>query len=167
MMRLTGRKFADRLNRGFSLIEMMVVLLIMAIVLGVALPNFVDHQKRNKVETAAENIAARFRLARQKAIARRTKYKLTLNDTNGTYLLERRLNGGTWVADPPDPFQIPDGIDLQFDFGEREGSGSPEVRENGKDEIHASTTAKFITRIHCCRTPRCCSHHGHGRHGTL
>ncbi|MBD3336811.1 MAG: prepilin-type N-terminal cleavage/methylation domain-containing protein [Candidatus Eisenbacteria bacterium] len=110
------------LTRGFSLVETMVVLLVMAILLGAAIPNFVDHQRRNRAESAAENLAARIKLARQKAIARRTQYRLTLDPVNGSYVLERRDPGGVWVNDPPDVFNLPEGLGMDVELGNDAGN---------------------------------------------
>ncbi|MBU1699760.1 MAG: GspH/FimT family pseudopilin [Candidatus Eisenbacteria bacterium] len=124
----------------------MVVLLIMAVVLGTALPNFVDHQRRNKVETSAENLAARLKLARQKAIARRTKYRLTLNTVSGTYQLDRRETGGAWVADPPEVFILPDGIQMEAELGAEASNLDIILGPQGTvDSIDVPATIHFIS----------------------
>jgi type II secretion system protein H len=99
-------------SRGFSIIEVMVGLIIMGIVLAVAVPNFLDHQRTNRTYTAASDLASHVRLARQKALARRATYRLVLNPGNDTYLFQRREGVGNWVNDPDEIFSMPREVDL-------------------------------------------------------
>jgi type IV fimbrial biogenesis protein FimT len=55
---------------GFTLIELMVTLLVAAILLGVAIPSFVDLSVRNRVVTATNDFISTVNLARSEAIRR-------------------------------------------------------------------------------------------------
>ena len=60
------------LSAGFSLIEMMVVVAILAIILTIASPNLIDMIDRQRVMGAAEDVRALLSLARSEAIKQST-----------------------------------------------------------------------------------------------
>lgn len=88
--------------RGFSLTELMIVLVVMGIMLTVAVPNFARMGRRDKVESVAYDFHRALALARQKALAKRTQYKMTLDPTGHSFVVQRR-DSGSWVNDPADP----------------------------------------------------------------
>src|SRR5262245_61978110 len=55
-------------ERGFSLIEMVIVLLIMGLLIAMAVPFMTGFRSSHMVKIATENIAGQIRLARAKAI---------------------------------------------------------------------------------------------------
>lgn len=116
---------------GFSVIELMVVLTVTAIVLTVAIPNFLHYTNRDRVETAAHDFEARFRLARQKALTQRSPYRLTLNAGAGTYFYERRVGNADWVRDPQDTFSLPRDVGMQINLGGSSSNGNLIVDQQG------------------------------------
>ncbi len=56
-------------QRGFSLIELMIVLTVLGLLLGFSIPSFHRLSSSYQLQAAAENIAGQIRLAREKAIA--------------------------------------------------------------------------------------------------
>jgi len=56
-------------QRGFSLIELMVVLIIFGLIVGFSLPSFQRFSSTLQLRGAGENVAGQLRLAREKAIA--------------------------------------------------------------------------------------------------
>lgn len=62
--------------KGFTIIELMVVLVVAAILLGVGVPSFVGMMKNNRLATAANNVAASINFARGEAIARGDRVKV-------------------------------------------------------------------------------------------
>ncbi len=61
--------------KGFTIIELMVVLVVASILLGVGVPSFVGMMKNNRLATAANNVAASINYARGEAIARGQRVK--------------------------------------------------------------------------------------------
>lgn len=77
-------------NGGFTLIEMLVVLAIIAAMLAIVPPllgNSIDH---SRVKSAARELAAGLKLARNEAINSRTETTLVLDTKHGTYKLKNR-----------------------------------------------------------------------------
>lgn len=57
--------------RGFSLVELMITVLVVAILTAVAWPNFRDFMHRNTVTTQANQVLAALQYARNEAVSRR------------------------------------------------------------------------------------------------
>ncbi|MCK4412422.1 MAG: prepilin-type N-terminal cleavage/methylation domain-containing protein [Candidatus Eisenbacteria sp.] len=105
---------------GFSLIELMVVLTVAGILLTVAVPNFLSLTSRDRVETAAYDVHHALVLARQKALAKRATYRLTILP-GGTALRIERRQGTDWIADPSDDIVLHEQVQLASTF-----AGDPE-----------------------------------------
>jgi len=59
----------DPAERGFSLIELAIVLVVMGLLFGFSVPSFNRISSSYQLRGAAENVAGQLRLAREKAIA--------------------------------------------------------------------------------------------------
>ena len=59
----------DPAERGFSLVELAIVLVVMGILFALSVPNFQRLSSSYQLRGAAENVAGQLRLAREKAIA--------------------------------------------------------------------------------------------------
>lgn len=68
-------------RRAFTLIEMMVVLVIVAIVLGIAIPSFVNLTSGSSVRAGTRLVSAQIRLTRQHAISQRRHVALLFPTT--------------------------------------------------------------------------------------
>jgi prepilin-type N-terminal cleavage/methylation domain-containing protein len=68
---------AERTNRGFSLVEMLVTVLVLGMVIAFSVPAFQSFGNTNRLHGATENLAANMRVLREKAMA--TGQKQTLH----------------------------------------------------------------------------------------
>lgn len=89
-------------NGGFTLVEMMISVAIMAILLGLAAPGFQSFIQNAKIRTTADNIQAGLHLARSEAIRRNARVSFWLvNNTSAS--CARSASGTSWVVSFSDP----------------------------------------------------------------
>ena len=77
---------------GFSVVEMMVTLVLMAIAMATAIPAFTRYLHGSSVRGASLELAAHFRLARQKAVTEGVPQIVAWSDTAGTHRIVSDLN---------------------------------------------------------------------------
>ncbi len=106
-----------RARRGFSLIEVMVVVAVVGILMATAMPNIASSNKQRRVEAAANDMSGRIQLARQRTCASRIPSRLVLNRYGGTYCFERLSEDATWVRDPDEEYAIPHGVGWSYAVG--------------------------------------------------
>ena len=76
-----------RLSTGFTLIEMLAVVAMIALVIGVALPNFGVRSKR-AMEDEAKQLAASLEFARQRSVMTGVPHRVVIDVERGDYWLE-------------------------------------------------------------------------------
>lgn len=64
-------------TRGFTLVELMITLALLAIVATIAVPNFVQFIRNNQVQAKADELKTFLQYARGQAVATRKSYELT------------------------------------------------------------------------------------------
>ncbi|QHJ01476.1 prepilin-type N-terminal cleavage/methylation domain-containing protein [Xylophilus rhododendri] len=79
--RLHGRPGAAGPPGGFSLIELLVGISMLAVLLGLALPSFSDWMRNNQVRSTAETLREGLQLARSEALKRNTRVRMQLVST--------------------------------------------------------------------------------------
>ena len=96
---------------GYSLIELSVVLLLLALVVLVGMPAMQDWLERYRVRTAAQSIASDLQLQRMRAVSRNTRFTLSFDQVNGTFTLFQGdpVNGYTDQISP-EPVVLPMGV---------------------------------------------------------
>jgi prepilin-type N-terminal cleavage/methylation domain-containing protein len=70
-----------RKTKGFSLIELMVVVTILGVILLIAVPNFARMQNQARVRAGAQEIAQDFRQIRERALGLSGSFTITIPDS--------------------------------------------------------------------------------------
>lgn len=82
---------------GFSLVELMIVIAIMAILLSLGIPVFATYFANLKVRTTAEGFLSGLQLARADAVRRNGGVEFLLTNDAPTELAAANANGINWV----------------------------------------------------------------------
>lgn len=93
--------------KGFTLIELMVVVVILAVASTAVVPNFVRSLRAAQLRTSAENLTAAVRLGQIRALTQGRFYRLVLDQT--TYWLEEDVQKPETVNSNEQNFQKIDG----------------------------------------------------------
>lgn len=93
----TGRRSIN--IKGFTLLEMIIVITIFAIVLSIAAPNFMRYLHNTNLRTAGRDLAGDIYNYKQNAAAQSVHYKIIFNKDENTYKI---LKGGPEGTDSYD-----------------------------------------------------------------
>jgi Tfp pilus assembly protein FimT len=118
-------------NSGITLVETMVVVVIMGLLLAVGIPNFARSNRGRTVEAAANDMAARINLERQRAITTRVPHRLLLIPGSNGYRTERQENDSTWVADGDSIYSISAQVIWEFTAGGNAENADIEFESRG------------------------------------
>ncbi len=75
--------------KGLSLIEVLVVVVILGIASGLAVPSFSTWIDKYRVKKTARQLATDLQFAKMKSIAEKVEYKLIFDSTNKAYTIQR------------------------------------------------------------------------------
>lgn len=97
-------------HRGVTLLELLIVLTLMALIAAMVLPLFSGGVSGTDLKTAARDVAAGLRLARDRAVSQRTES-----------LLELDLEARTFRVSPDErPHRLPEKIELKLYTAQRD-----------------------------------------------
>ncbi len=80
-------------GQAFTLIELVVVMAIMCLIVGMAVPLFNSTLAKVRADSAVEELAMTLRLANQKSVFQQTKHDLVIDFRDQTYCLEFMQRG--------------------------------------------------------------------------
>jgi prepilin-type N-terminal cleavage/methylation domain-containing protein len=127
---------------GFSMAEIMVVMLVLGLSLMAGIPAFSRFMQSNNLTSAAEQLGGHFKLARQQAVAEGIPHIVLYNTSSETYVIVQDDNRNN-IADDGEPvqgpFELPNHIDL--DNGEPGFTGNQVVLD---PDGTASETASVV-----------------------
>jgi general secretion pathway protein H len=93
----------NRRNHGFTLIEMLVVVVIIGILASTVVLGFVGSDREQNLRTEAERLAALIEMARSEAVQRNEEWGVSINETSYRFLVFNPLNH-SWVEQKKSPF---------------------------------------------------------------
>lgn len=99
-------------QKGFSLVEVMVVTLVIGITLAASVPSFSRFMQSSNLQSASEQVAGHFRLARQTAVSEGVPQLVLWSNYNYYYLIRDDDRNGLYTSGEPftGPYWMPKGI---------------------------------------------------------
>jgi prepilin-type N-terminal cleavage/methylation domain-containing protein len=93
-----GQAVKIKQAKGFSLIELIIVIAILGIVSAIAAPNFNKYRQNTNLKEAARDLASDISLYRQRAVAENIHYQIVFNQAANNYTVQREtvLNSGVY-----------------------------------------------------------------------
>jgi prepilin-type N-terminal cleavage/methylation domain-containing protein len=92
-------------NRGFTLLEVLVVLALLAVLLSLAAPSFIGLRQKHQMQSQAEQLQASLMLARSEALRRQQRVTLCVRELSAEQgliaprrALGRRAGWCLWMA---------------------------------------------------------------------
>ena len=107
-----------RQGRGATLIELLTLVVVLVILAAFAIPGMSPVVLHYRLRGAAWQVAGDLRLARQRAVTERRRFRVCLTSCAisvpaGTYSIER--DDGTWVSDTGAPVRLPQDVAITGD----------------------------------------------------
>jgi prepilin-type N-terminal cleavage/methylation domain-containing protein len=86
-------------QRGFTLIELIIVMGIMGILATIAAPHFQNYIGNQNLKTAARGITSDFFATREKALSENVRYRITFDQASNSYTIARGTAAGAPYVD--------------------------------------------------------------------
>lgn len=101
----------SRRQAGFTLVEMMVVMLVIGITLAASVPSFSRYMRSSNLDSASKQVEGAFKLARQQAIAEGVPYLILWSNYTWYYIIRDTDRNGLYTSGEPyeGPYYLPKG----------------------------------------------------------
>lgn len=127
--------------RGFTLIELMTIIALLAVISTMAVPNFIQFIRNNQVQSKADELVKFLQYARSQAIVNRQAYEVDLS-SNDEWLVSK-------VEESVDPDPIDDKRTLSFNTAQAQPRTT--TLTDNKLIYRANGTVLESARITVCR----------------
>jgi prepilin-type N-terminal cleavage/methylation domain-containing protein len=135
-----AKKRDGHAQKGFTLVEILITIVLIAIVAAIAVPSFFGYSLNTNLKAAARNIQADFLDLKERAIAESTAYRITFDQSGNSYTIEK----GTETGAPFTPIEVKTlsafGGDVGI-FNAVFGGGIPTITFEGRG---IATTGKVV-----------------------
>ena len=86
-------------SKGFTLIEMLIVIAIIAILTAITIPTFSHYNNNRNLKEAAQEISGDIQLYKQRAVAENTRYRIVFAVGGNNYSVQKETfyNSNVWV----------------------------------------------------------------------
>ena len=108
---------------GFTLIELMIVLVVMGVILALSAPSMLNILQRNRLQTTADNFFADLMLARSEAVKRNQPVVLCKSNTGSACVTSGNWDQGWLIYADQDADGVKDVGEPVLRVGEALGSG--------------------------------------------
>jgi prepilin-type N-terminal cleavage/methylation domain-containing protein len=131
------RRDVRRARRGFTLIELVLVMLVLCIIMAMAVPQLRGFMSSSAARDTATQVVAMAHYARAKAASDAVVYRLSIDEANGKYSLSKDAADGTGNftdlgTDFSQVFELPTGMKVTV---ERLNSAVPTRSSASNGEI--------------------------------
>jgi len=109
-----------RRKSGFTLIEMLLVIIIIGIITAIAAPQFAKSMKGNRLRTAARSVIGAGRYARSMAVIHQRSMAITFDLGNASLVVAEEASSGQKLEVED---EVVSALDEAFEIGEGQKSG--------------------------------------------
>lgn len=105
-------------NYGFSVLELVVALSIIAIIAALAIPNMISWRSQKKLSGAVNNLKGDLQMAKSRATQDSALVVVVFNAGGYRIFVDNGANAGDWIHDADEPLirdrQLPSGITIKL-----------------------------------------------------
>ena len=121
-------------HHGFTLLELVLVLMVLALVLAAAAPSLAGWNRGQRLQNSADRLLSAARWARSEAIATAMPHQLEINASAGIYRVSRR-EGQEWVPAPGEfgrDMAVPAGLSMELSREDQSMTPAIDFYPNGR-----------------------------------